>query len=146
MSDSWITIDLDALIEIWNLFSVWMCLAVGLVVTGGVYVLGSRVLRRFFERRRSERRWGNPQRVAVSGTFAEPPTGKVINRSQGGLGLVLDQPIPVDTVFSVRVVEAPQHIPWVRVIARHCGPEGRNWMIGCQFEERVPWTTLVWFG
>jgi len=132
---------------IWDLVFAALALGVGIGVTGCVYLLGQAGLRRLAERRRGEpRRWGNPQKVLLAGEFPEPLPGMVVNRSDGGLALLVARPLEADALLSVRAQEAPERVPWVQMRVRHCHPEGREWLIGCQFTETVPWSVSVWFG
>jgi hypothetical protein len=130
----------------WDLVTLGLVIGVGVVVSGGVYLLGHRVIRRWQERRAEERRWGNSVPLLIAGPFPEPVAGAVANRSSGGLGILMDRPLEPDTIMTVRTVEAPAHVPWVRVRVRHRHPSGKQWLVGCQFDETVPWTVLVWFG
>ncbi len=130
----------------WDLMTFWLATGVGIVVSSGIFLLGRAGLRRLSERRTSPRRWGNPQEVRISGPFPEAMQGTVLNRSDGGLALLITRPATPNTFLSVRSCEAPEHIPWVRVCVRHCRPEGKKWLVGCQFDEEVPWSVRVWFG
>jgi hypothetical protein len=124
----------------------WVGIGVGLVVTSGVFLAGQWSIRRLSERRTEPRRWGNQLDVQVAGPMGESFPAKVVNRSQGGVALLLDVPAESDTILAVRACDAPPQVPWVRVCVRHCHPEGKKWLLGCRFEERVPWSVMVWFG
>jgi hypothetical protein len=99
------------------------------------------------ERRAGRRRWGNPTEVYV----ILPPWpgrlhGLVINRSTGGLAILLQQEVPSGTSIKVHSAEAPRSVPSLRLEVRHCRKAGRLFLIGCQFCEDVPWNVRVWFG
>jgi CheY-like chemotaxis protein len=57
----------------------------------------------------------------------------VRDRSGGGLGLWLPQPLPVRTVIHVRPEEPPSATPWVPVEVRHCRGQDGGWAVGCRF-------------
>lgn len=100
------------------------------------------------ERRRRRRRWGNPMDITVKTT--EHPIhavhGIVVNRSERGVALLVDEAFRPKAVLDIRTSEAPEDIPWVPVQVCHCRSAGHNWLIGCRFQEVVPWNVLVWFG
>lgn len=99
------------------------------------------------ERRGGARRWGNPTEVQLHGdSWAGYVHGVVINRSTGGLAVLLDREVPGGTVITVRSVEGPGTLPGVEAVVRHCRKAGRNYLIGCEFSEEVPWNVRVWFG
>lgn len=122
----------------------WAGLAIGSFVTAAVFLIGKRLLGRRPERRKHLRRWGNPLDLQVSGTDVDHAI--LVNRSEGGLGMTVKRPIMPGTAFKVRPVEAPGSVPWIGVVARHCHAAGREWFVGCRFEEEVAWDVLVWFG
>jgi hypothetical protein len=63
------------------------------------------------------------------------------------MGLRLGRSVADDSVLSVRSLEAPHHVPWVRVRVLQCFASGRHeWLVGCELEESVPWPVMVWFG
>jgi hypothetical protein len=37
-------------------------------------------------------------------------------------------------------------VPTVEVEVRHCQKAGKNFLIGCQFRDEVPWKVHVWLG
>ena len=99
------------------------------------------------ERRRSRRRWFNPTSVsyytALEGT---PRHGIVINRSSGGVALLVDHDFPPDETLFVRAVEAPESVPVIQVKVRHSRRAGRMHLLGCQYCHELPWNVKVWFG
>jgi hypothetical protein len=99
------------------------------------------------ERRRGPRRGGNPTSVHLQSPFwANHLHGLVLNRSTGGLGLFTDVEVPPGTALRVRAAEAPAYVPAVQVEVRHCQKVGKGYVLGCQFNEDLPWNVRVWFG
>lgn len=98
------------------------------------------------EMRNSPRRWGDPREVRIKLPDERRLCGVVINRSEGGVALLLDEKFALDLVVAVRATEAPADVPWINVQVRHCRKAGRNWLVGCQYQESPPWNVLVWFG
>src|SRR5262245_32834657 len=98
------------------------------------------------DKRSALRRKGEPVKVLVTGAAPEPLPGLVVDRSRGGLGLVLHQQVPTGTVLGVRAGAAPEDLPWVQVMVRHCRAHGDSWKVGCQFVEKLPWSVVLLFG
>jgi hypothetical protein len=99
------------------------------------------------ERRAGRRRWGNPTEVyVVVRSWQGPVHGLVINRSTGGLAILLQQEVPAGTAIEVHSVEAPRSVPFVTLEVCHCLKAGRLFLIGGRFCEEVPWNVRVWFG
>jgi hypothetical protein len=100
-----------------------------------------------FERRRWFRRWGNPVQVVVRDPLkGKSILGLVVNRSQGGVAVLLDERHQPSTVLSLRPPDAQEDMPWVKVEVKHHRRAGRQWLIGCQFVEAPPWNVVVWLG
>ncbi len=99
------------------------------------------------EQRTTHRRWGNPTNVFVAWPDSDNQLhGLVVNRSTGGLGILVDREIPPNTFVNIRAVEAPAYVPAVCVEVRHCLKAGRAFILGCQFSKDIPWNVRVWFG
>jgi hypothetical protein len=100
------------------------------------------------ERRGTVRREGNPIEVLMSDADAEgePTRGWVIDRSMGGLCLLLHDEIAPGTVLSLKPRQAPPATPWVRVEVRSCKKERSGYEAGCQFVRTPPWAVLLLFG
>ena len=97
------------------------------------------------ERRRWIRRWGNPVVVRiVSSLHPEPLAGTVVNRSTGGVALLVDDAHDAGALLKVRAVLAPKDVPWLDIEVKNCRKAGRNWVIGCQYPETPPWNAVVW--
>jgi hypothetical protein len=124
----------------------WICIGIGLIVGLSVYIAGRWGMLRYARRPAKLRRDGQPRPVVINGPFTQPVRGELVNRSQGRLGLILDQALTPDTTVEVRTTEAPSRIPWVQVRVYDCHQEGKKWAVGCQFIEEVPWSVRVWFG
>jgi hypothetical protein len=101
----------------------------------------------FVEQRRAPRRWGNPIQVQVRDGLpsTKPMQGWVMNRSAGGLGLSVAQPVTAGTFLSVRVALASESIPWVVVEVKACQPLAGRWLLCCQFVQAPPAEVLLLF-
>lgn len=99
------------------------------------------------ERRTGRRRWGNPTEIHITSLLWPGQThGLVINRSTGGLAILLQQEVLMGATIKVHAIEAPRSIPAIKLEVRHCRKAGQLFLIGCQFSEEVPWNVRVWFG
>ena len=76
----------------------------------------------------------------------EPFQGWVIDRSSGGLCLLVDQQVKPGLVLSVRPTKCHPSFPWVQIRVRSCRAERNSWNLGCQFEQKMTWTELQLFG
>ena len=99
------------------------------------------------ERRTSVRNWGNPVEVRIlAPTRVYPVRGVVINRSTGGLAILVDNAYEVGALLRVRAVQAPENVTWIGVEVKNCREVGKNWVIGCKYPETPPWNAVVWLG
>jgi hypothetical protein len=100
------------------------------------------------ERRSTPRRKGNPVPVAIADSDgeADPIQGWVVDRSAGGLRLLVDDSVPAGTVLNVRPIKAAPSFPWVQVKVKSCYPERKSWNLGCQFVRKMSWEELQQFG
>lgn len=100
------------------------------------------------ERRAAPRRKGNPVSVYISNglTGGDPFQGWVMDRSSGGLRLLVDEPMKPGNVLSIRPVKVHASFPWVQVKVKNCYPERKSWCVGCQFVHRMSWDDLQHFG
>jgi hypothetical protein len=99
------------------------------------------------EKRSGRRRWGNPTEVhVILPTGPSRVHGLVINRSTGGLAILVQQEVPAGTSIKIHSVEAPRSVPFTELQVCHCRKAGRLFLIGCEFREDVPWNVRVWFG
>ena len=100
------------------------------------------------ELRTAPRRKGNPVSVLLADFSAatEPFQGWVLDRSGGGLGILLDEAIPIDTVLSIRPVKSSPGFPWMEVKVCSCQPERGGFRVGLQFTGKHGWGELRAFG
>jgi hypothetical protein len=100
----------------------------------------------FPERRKSPRRWGNPIQVLLrDGRRGEPLRGWVANRSAGGLGLSLAEPLAVGAQTQLRITVAPESVPSVELEVIHCHAQTGRWLVGCRFLTPPPADVLLMF-
>jgi hypothetical protein len=98
------------------------------------------------EKRTSRRRWGNPTEVHVTSATSGRRFGLVINRSTGGLAVLVDNEVAAGVLLGVRSAEAPHYVPTVQVEIRYCRKAGSHFLLGCKFCQDIPWNVRVWFG
>jgi hypothetical protein len=100
------------------------------------------------EKRKHPRREGAPMPVLLEGEGIEevPIACSVVDRSRGGLGIVLDRRLEPGTLVTVRPVDAPEDVATVRVKVCTCRRRGRGWYVGCRFTEELPWSVVLLFG
>lgn len=106
------------------------------------------------ERRATPRRQGNlvsvtitrPSSEAGSSPGVESMHGWVLNRSGGGLCLLVDEEIALGTVLTVTPHLGPATFEWIQVEVKSCRPERQSWLLGCQFLQKLSWDDLRPFG
>ncbi len=100
------------------------------------------------DRRTSLRRDGQAVEVVVQSPAFKggASAGYVVDRSTGGLRLVLSTGMAAGTALQVRAKHAPDTIPWVTVLVRSCRPSEGHFELGCEFEKTPPWNVLLLFG
>lgn len=100
------------------------------------------------EKRKAPRRRGGSVEVFISDADAksEPFKGVIVDRSTGGLRLLIDRQIKPATILSVRSCQAMDMVPWVQVQVKSCRPDGKTWEVGCQFLLTPPWNVMLLFG
>src|SRR5262245_1611197 len=100
------------------------------------------------EQRRALRRGGHPIRVALKAPPDMDPTWDawVLERSMGGLGLLVDSEFPPGTILKVFPVSASQSAPWIDIEVKSCRPGEDGYELGCQFVKAPPWSVLLLFG
>jgi hypothetical protein len=97
------------------------------------------------ERRATKRYWGNPIEVRIMSQLRpDPRRGAVVNRSTGGLAILVDDAYEPGALLKVRAILAPKDVAWIEIEVKNCHPAGRNWVIGCQYPETPPWKAVVW--
>jgi hypothetical protein len=104
--------------------------------------------RRPGDKRRSLRRHGHLVTVLISDARKpkKPLRGLVLDRSRGGLYLSVPRRIDEGSELTVCTPDFPDHVAPVRLLVRHCKQKGREWRIGCQFVDELPWSVLLLFG
>jgi hypothetical protein len=97
------------------------------------------------ERRRWARRAGNPTAVLVHDTRRglAPFDGWVLDRSAGGVCLLVDEELPVGAPLELRPAGAARSFA---AKVRHCRSDCSHWRAGCQFPEPLAWLDLRLFG
>ena len=99
------------------------------------------------DRRSAPRRKGNRVEVLLTdGSEKTPRKGWVIDRSMGGLCLIVENPLAEGTVLNVRPRHAPQTAPWTSIEVRSCRAEEAQWELGCRFVQMPHWNDLLLFG
>lgn len=100
------------------------------------------------ERRTAPRRKGNPVSVQVTDAQGRGDAfqGWVVDRSSGGVRLLVDQSVPAGMVLSVRPTKCHPSFPWVQVMVKSCRAERSSWNLGCQFVQKLSWAELQLFG
>lgn len=100
------------------------------------------------ERRSAPRRKGNPVPVLLTNANAtlDPFQGWVLDRSTGGLRILVDQQVVIGTVLSVRPAKAHASFPWIQVKVRSCQPERSSFHLGVQFVQKPAWGEMQAFG
>jgi hypothetical protein len=100
------------------------------------------------ERRSAPRRKGNPVSVHICNgpDVSDPFQGWVLDRSAGGVRLLVDEAIPAGTLLKMRPTKAPVAFPWVSIKVKSCYPQRKSWNLGCQFLEKLSWEDLQLFG
>jgi hypothetical protein len=102
----------------------------------------------YADRRGAVRREGAPVRVVLSSpTFRNGVNdGFVVDRSTGGLRILMQAVIAPGTTLQVKAVNAPDTVGFVTVIVRSCRKNGDHFEVGCEFEKTPPWNVLLLFG
>lgn len=100
------------------------------------------------EQRRTPRRSGRHVHVFVTspGSSEEPRQGIVLDRSAGGLKILLGHDYQPGETLQVLPGGASQLTPWVAVVVRTCQKSGEDWEVGVQFQTVPPYATMVLFG
>jgi hypothetical protein len=99
------------------------------------------------ERRSAPRRRGNSVEVYIS----EKPEaahihGWVVDRSVGGLCVLVEKSLAEGALVNIRPRSAPEGVPWTPIEVRSCRPEQGEWELGCRFVKTPQWNVLLLFG
>ena len=102
----------------------------------------------YADRRESVRRDGVPIRVVLSSAAFRNGVndGFVVDRSTGGLKILMRTAMAPGGTVQVRAANAPDTIGFVTAIVRSCRAEGDHFIVGCEFEKTPPWNVLLLFG
>jgi hypothetical protein len=102
----------------------------------------------YADRRGSVRREGGAVRVVLSSPTFRNGVGEgfVMDRSTGGLRIVMQVAIAPGRTLQVRAANAPDTVGFVTVIVRCCRQNGDHYEVGCEFEKTPPWNVLLLFG
>jgi serine/threonine protein kinase len=102
----------------------------------------------YAERRTYPRRAGNPIPVLILDSYHpdEPLHGWVMDRSQGGVGLLVEDALEVETVVEMRPDLPHLQTFWLQVRVVYCYRERLRWHVGCQFVKKLSWEELRFFG
>ena len=149
----------------WLFHSAWLVPAIGVLACGLAFAVGWRLLSprpktddentpqdmEFLkgvtrERRGMARRKGNTVEVQIAVADGSEVKGWVIDRSQGGLCLLVEEAIAEQTHLRVRPRMAGTSVPWTEVTVRSCRAEGYQFELGCQFHGMPNWNLLLQFG
>jgi hypothetical protein len=100
------------------------------------------------EKRVALRRRGNLVEVlVVEGETGEKPwSAWVLDRSTGGLGILVERTIPEGTILNIRPRHAPSTAPWVKVEVKTCRAAEGQFLLHCCFLDTPPWSVLLLFG
>jgi hypothetical protein len=100
------------------------------------------------EKRRNPRRPGRSVEVyvAIPGDTQKYCKGVVLNRSVGGLGVLVGDEYQVGSAIAVLPVTASDLTPWVEVEVKSCRRNGDDWELGLQFIKMPPYSTMLLFG
>jgi hypothetical protein len=115
--------------------------------TGARARLRSGLFRRS-ERRLALRRGSEPFPVQLSDASARatPYLAHILDRSRTGLCIAVNQPVPADSILSVRSMMYADTAVWVQIRVRHCRARENQWLLGCSFVSEQPWSVLLMFG
>jgi hypothetical protein len=102
----------------------------------------------YADRRGTVRRDGAPVRVLLSSaTFHNGVNdGYVVDRSTGGLRILIQSAIAPGSTMQVKAVNAPDTVGFITVIVRSCRKNADHFELGCEFEKTPPWNVLLLFG
>jgi hypothetical protein len=99
------------------------------------------------DRRSMPRRRGNRVEVYLTDGSKHPPIPAwVVDRSMGGLCLIVEKPLPEGIILNVRPRQAPQTAPWTPIEIRSCRADDGEWECGCKFVTPPHFNDLLLFG
>jgi hypothetical protein len=98
------------------------------------------------DRRGSLRRGGGTALLVRFATAKAEEThqpGWLLNRSEGGLGLLLKEEVAIGAVLHVRAQNTPDNISWIQVVVNNKRWDGDRWELGCRYLRTPPWSALM---
>jgi hypothetical protein len=100
------------------------------------------------ERRVAPRRRGNllPVLITNGDTKVPPFEGWVLDRSAGGIRLLVKNTVAEGTTLAVRPVKAASSFPWLSVEVRNCTSNKGKIHLGCRFLQKSSIEELQQFG
>jgi len=100
------------------------------------------------ERRRAERRFGQPKRVIIVdlGFKISSQRGYVMDRSLTGIRIALANHIVIGTTIQIRPMNAPEDVTWVSAVVKNGRYIGDYYEVGCEFERTPSYRELVSLG
>ena len=98
------------------------------------------------DRRGAPRRKGNTVEVQVKAGDADPVQGWILDRSAGGVCILVEKALPAGTPLRLRGKKATEHMPWTEAVVKSCRPEGTQHELGCEFNRTPNWSLLLQFG
>jgi hypothetical protein len=99
------------------------------------------------ERRGTPRRKGNSVEVLLTEHPDEPPVhGWVLDRSLGGLCVLVEHPLEKQVPMFVRPRQCPATTPWTNVGVLSCRAEQEGWKVHCRFDRTPDYNVLLLFG
>lgn len=131
-----------------GLFSAGLCLAAGRMVLNRRreaaaaeaqkidFSLGGQLQGKDAERRTSVRRPGAGIKCRIENSIPTMGTlvGRVMDRSEGGMGLLLTEELPAGVVLFLHPEGAAENLPWIKLVVTHKRWDGCYWETGCRFE------------
>ena len=70
----------------------------------------------------------------------------VIDRSMGGVCLLMPEALTEGTVLSIKPRKSPPGMPWVQVAVCTCKEDRTGYEVGCRFVKTPAWGVLLLFG
>jgi hypothetical protein len=128
--------------------TIWVLMTVAIATGHRAYLTRVLVAASPKDRRRSPRRRGNP--IAVYLAFPEsksdPKTGRVTDRSMGGLGIATKTKFEVGTILLVCPIKSVGLTPWCQIEVLGRRQVGSAWRLNCRFTNPLPSPMRMLFG
>lgn len=98
--------------------------------------------------RSAPRRRGNPVSIQITNDLrtAESWSAWVVDRSQDGVCVLADEASEIGAMLNLRPTKAGASARWIQVIVRSCTQERGSFKLGCQFQNKLTWDDLQYFG